>query len=219
MPQDNRIVIIAGAALAVLAALIVAMVFGASDPRSKAAPPASKGGLVVDVADAPGLDAERALSCYVGTQVVTTTLADCARRNGVATERLDVGLDDSGMRVASRPPPGPPPLTGLDEEVVVTQPVESIETVPEAQPAAPASGGSCMIHDGQWRTVASGVDLNRCVRALYAGRCVRPGEALYGRWGDSTLRLLPRRVEQSADNTRFRVLTRQDRACQFPDLP
>jgi hypothetical protein len=47
---------------------------------------------------------------------------------------------------------------------------------------------------------------------------VRPGDALYGRWGDTTLRLVPRRVEQSADNTRFRTLAEQDRNCQFPGL-
>ena len=49
-------------------------------------------------------------------------------------------------------------------------------------------------------------------------RCVRPGEALYGRWGDTTLRLVPRRVEQSADNSRFSTLAEQDRSCTFPGL-
>ena len=32
------------------------------------------------------------------------------------------------------------------------------------------------------------------------------------------LRLVPRRVEQSNDNTRFRTLAQQDRSCQFPEL-
>ena len=59
---------------------------------------------------------------------------------------------------------------------------------------------------------------NQCVQALYAGTCVRPGEAQYGRWGDLTLRLVPRRVEQSSDNSRFRTLAEQDRNCQFPGL-
>ncbi len=62
------------------------------------------------------------------------------------------------------------------------------------------------------------MSLNQCVQALYAGTCVRPGEAQYGRWGELTLRLVPRRVEQSNDNNRFRALAEQDRNCQFPSL-
>ena len=38
------------------------------------------------------------------------------------------------------------------------------------------------------------MSLNACVQALYAGTCVRPGEALYGRWGETTLRLVPRHL-------------------------
>jgi hypothetical protein len=62
------------------------------------------------------------------------------------------------------------------------------------------------------------MSLAACVQALYSGTCVRPGEANYGRWGDTTLRLVPRRVEQSTDNNRFRTLAQQDRNCQFPEL-
>ena len=62
------------------------------------------------------------------------------------------------------------------------------------------------------------MSLAACVQALYSGTCVSPGEARYGRWGDSTLRLVPRRVEQSTDNNRFRTLAQQDRQCQFPEL-
>ena len=66
--------------------------------------------------------------------------------------------------------------------------------------------------------LSSSMTLNACVQALYAGTCVRPGDAQYGRWGDTTLRLVPRRVEQSGDNERFRTLAEQDRSCQFPGL-
>jgi len=62
------------------------------------------------------------------------------------------------------------------------------------------------------------MSLAACVQALYSGTCVAPGEARYGRWGDTTLRLVPRRVEQSTDNNRFRTLAQQDRQCQFPEL-
>src|SRR5690606_6916092 len=86
---------------------------------------------------------------------------------------------------------------------------------PQAQPA----GAQCLRHTGSdWRAVSSSMSLNACVQALYSGTCVRPGDALYGRWGNTTLRLVPRRVEQSPDNNRFSTLVEQDRSCQFPDL-
>ena len=86
------------------------------------------------------------------------------------------------------------------------------------------SAGDAASSTGAISTVGSagssggGMSLGACVQALYAGTCVRPGEAQYGRWGDTTLRLVPRRVEQSNDNTRFRTLAQQDRNCQFPEL-
>jgi len=45
---------------------------------------------------------------------------------------------------------------------------------------------------------------------LFDGRCVRPGDALYGRSGAQTVRLLPGRVEISPDNRSFRTLLVQD---------
>ncbi|MGZ9113301.1 MAG: hypothetical protein ACXW3K_01640, partial [Brevundimonas sp.] len=81
------------------------------------------------------------------------------------------------------------------------------------------AGSACLRHTGSdWRSLSANMSLNACVQALYAGTCVRPGEALYGRWGETTLRLVPRRVEQSPDNNRFRTLVEQDRGCQFPGL-
>jgi hypothetical protein len=57
------------------------------------------------------------------------------------------------------------------------------------------------------------VSLNVCVQALFAGRCERPGGATYGRWGQQTLRLVPGRVEISADNHSFRTLADQGAGC------
>ena len=76
-------------------------------------------------------------------------------------------------------------------------------SVPETAPIAP---GMLTSHYAPQATVRLG-----------ASR-VAPGEARYGRWGDTTLRLVPRRVEQSTDNNRFRTLAQQDRNCQFPEL-
>ena len=221
MPKDNRILIAIGAAAAVVIAVIVGLLLTrGGDSASDAPPPAAQGGLTVSVADAPGLDSTRELRCYVDGQFVgMATLTDCARRNGLATDALDVGVDATGALVAAPTASLTPPP--------VAPPTEMTENLPEANPADPTqstqpvsqSGGQCMRYTGSdWRTVSSGGSLNQCVQELYAGTCVRPGEALYGRWGETTLRLVPRRVEQSPDNNRFRTLAEQDRSCQFPGL-
>ncbi|RZI98323.1 MAG: hypothetical protein EON90_13840 [Brevundimonas sp.] len=219
MPQDKRIIIAVGAGLAVLAAVVLALLLGGGNGGAKTTPPAGGSGLTVDLADAPNLDPARELDCYVnGQSVGKATLSDCARRNGVATGALDVGVDQSGAAVAFRPPPGPPaleqPLTMEDDPLPDDAGPEYAET-----PARPVqAGATCMRHTGsEWRTLSSNMSLNACVQALYAGVCVSPGDAQYGRWGDTTLRLVPRRVEQSNDDTRFRTLIEQDRSCQFPD--
>lgn len=221
MPKDNRILIAIGAALAVIAAVVIALVVsGGRDPNPEP-PPAAQGGLTVDVADAPGLDATRELRCYVNGQFVgMATLADCARQNGLATDALDVGVDATGALVAAptasfTPPPSAPPVELVEEPKPA--PIDAQPAQPTPQPAAASS--QCLRYTGsEWRMLASNMTLNACVQALYAGTCVRPGEAQYGSWGDSTLRLVPRRVEQSPDNNRFRTLAEQDRSCQFPGL-
>ena len=220
MPQDNRLLIAIGAGLAVVAAVVIALIFSAGRDRNPAPPPAAQGGLTVDVADAPELNTTRELRCFVDGQYIgLATLSDCARRNGVATDALDVGIDETGALAAAptaafAPPPSAPPVELTETEqppLTDQQPVE-----PSVQPA---SGSTCLRHTGSdWRSLSSNMSLNACVQALYSGTCVRPGEALYGRWGDMTLRLVPRRVEQSADNSRFRTLAEQDRSCTFPGL-
>lgn len=223
MPKDNRILIAIGAAVAVLAAVVIALILSGGRDRDRPPPPAAQGGLTVDVADAPELNNTRELRCFVDGQFIgTATLSDCARRNGLATDALDVGIDETGALAAAptaafAPPPSLPPIE-LTEAEPEPLPVEPGETAPPVVQAA--AGSACLRHTGSdWRSLSSNMSLNACVQALYSGTCVRPGDALYGRWGDTTLRLVPRRVEQSSDNTRFRTLAEQDRSCQFPGLP
>lgn len=221
MPQDNRLFIAIGAGLAVIAAVVLALLFSSGRGSDAGPPPAARGGLTIDVADAPELNTTRELRCFVDGQYVgLATLGDCARRNGVATDALDVGIDETGALAAAptaafAPPPGLPPVELTEvEPPLVDSPVEPSRPAPQ-----PASGSACLRHTGsEWRSLSSSMSLNACVQALYAGTCVRPGEAQYGRWGETTLRLVPRRVEQSPDNNRFRTLVEQDRACQFPGL-
>ncbi|MCA0369226.1 MAG: hypothetical protein LCH57_14395 [Proteobacteria bacterium] len=221
-PKDNRVIIAVGAGLVIVVAVVLALIFTSGGDKTPEAPPASKGGLTVDLADAPSLEPTRELKCFVDGQFVgLATLADCARRNGLATDALDVGLDETGALAAAptaafAPPPQLPPVQTV-ETPQATPSVEPISPKPTAPPAA--AGSPCLRYTGSdWRVLSNGMSRAACVQALYAGTCVRPGEAQYGRWGDTTLRLVPRRVEQSGDNTRFRTLAEQDRNCQFPEL-
>lgn len=222
MPQDNRLLIAIGAGLAVVAAIVIALVVSGGRDRNPAPPPAAQGGLTVDVADAPELNTTRELRCFVDGQYIgMATLTDCARRNGLATDALDVGIDETGALAAAptaafAPPPSAPPTELTEAEL---PPLAAQPNQPAQPPVQAASGDACLRYTGSdWRSLSSSMSLNACVLALYSGTCVRPGEALYGRWGDMTLRLVPRRVEQSPDNNRFRTLVEQDRSCRFPGL-
>lgn len=227
-PNDNRTILAIGAGLAILAAVVLALVFSGGRDRTPEAPPASRDGLTVDLADAPTLEPARQLRCFVDGQFIgMATLADCARRNGLATDALDVGLDETGALAAAptasfAPPPELPPveLTEIEPLPDYVAPSEPSRPTRPPRPAPqPAAGSACLRHTGSdWRSLSNNMSLDACVQALYAGTCVRPGDAQYGRWGDMTLRLVPRRVEQSNDNSRFRILAEQDRNCQFPGI-
>jgi hypothetical protein len=170
-------------------------------------PPASQGGLVIDSSGthaAAHADEAKPLRCFVdGKLVGELALADCARRNGVASDALDVGLDASGAPAAA---------TAGSAGVTPLPPIAA----PAPAASEPATGACWSYAGGAWRKLPSDTSLNGCVQALFAGRCERPGEALYGRFGDQTLRLVPGRVEISADNHRFRTLVEQGPSCSLP---
>lgn len=227
LPNDNRVILAVGAGLAILAAVLLALVFMGGGEQKKAAEtaPAEPGALSVDVADAPELQPSRELRCFVDGQFVgMATLADCAERNGLATDGLDVGLDASGnLAAAATASFAPPPIEPAGDAFAENPEPATPVTGANPQPAEPrpqrASGAPCLRYTGsEWRQLSGAMSLNECVQALYSGVCVGPGDAQYGRHGNLTLRLVPRRVEQSNDNTRFRVLAEQDRGCQFPEL-
>jgi hypothetical protein len=207
-----------GAVAALVAGLLIAWAMVRSH-RGEATPPppASRGGLVIDSA-APQdgrLNAARPLRCFVAGQFVgELALADCAKRNGVATDALDVGVDPSGALAAAQ-----------QGGAVVTPLPPPAEPVQAAPPAAAASAplavsvpaGPCWRYgDGQWRKLPSDLTLNACVQTLFAGRCERQGGATYGRWMQQTLRLVPGRVEVSGDNHSFRSLVEQGGGCSVP---
>jgi hypothetical protein len=213
--KDRRIVFaLAGAAVALLAGLAIAGAMLAAQSREpKEAPPASSAGLVIDSSgpEDARMDPAKPLRCFVAGQFVgEITLADCAKRNGVATDALDVGLDQTGA------------LAATDQAGAVLTPLPPVESeAPQDEgggEAAPlpvnAPVGACLRYDqGRWGRLPNDVSLNTCVQALFAGHCERPGGATYGRWMQQTLRLVPGRVEISADNHSFRTLADQGAGC------
>ena len=77
--------------------------------------------------------------------------------------------------------------------------------------------GACWRYaGGEWRRLPGDITLNACAQQLFGGRCEKTGGATYGRWGEETLRLVPGRVEISADNRSFKTLVEQGANCSFP---
>jgi hypothetical protein len=228
--MDRRVVLALGAAAAVLAAVVIALVLSGRGDRAPQAPPASKAGLQLDIAEAPPADLQRELRCFVdGRFVGTATLAQCAERNGVSAQALDVGIDpETGSLAAAQtaslaPPPELPAEVLPEDDGPVEHDDAPVTDTPRAEPApmrpAAGPGGSCWRHTGSdWRQLSASMSLNACVQALFSGQCERPGGATYGRWGDMTLRLVPGRVEQSGDNRSFRRLAPQGRNCSIPEI-
>src|SRR5258708_15387382 len=124
--KDRRtVLVLAGAAVALLAGLIIAWTLVAAHRgEATAPPPASQAGLVIDAAEAADarMDPAKPLRCFVAGQPVgELTLAECAKRNGVSTDALDVGVDQTGALAAPEPAgamltPLPPPQTTRAEE-------------------------------------------------------------------------------------------------------
>ncbi|HEY5107360.1 MAG TPA: hypothetical protein VII73_11415 [Caulobacteraceae bacterium] len=224
--KDRRFVIAVGAALALAAGLAVAALMVARAAGPSAPPPASQAGLVVQTGrdDDVKLDPGRPLRCFVGGQFAgELALGECARRNGVATGALDVGLDPSGALAASSgvssdiTPLPPQAVTSL---VSPAASPDAVAQAPFSTPGLPNAAhppAGCLAYGpGGWVKVSAGGSLGACVQALYAGRCERPGAAAYGRWADRTLRLTAGRVEISSDNRNFHTLVEQGPDCDLP---
>lgn len=219
--KDRRVLIAIGAAVALLAGVGIAamMAGGGKDPATP--PPASQGGLVVETGepDDGRMDPARPLRCFVAGQYVgEVTLAECAKRNGVATGALDVGLDESGALAAADQ--AGTVLTPLPPQAVT--PAEPVAQAP-ANPVAPVAGGgptaACLSYaEGRWREVSGEMTVGACAQALFAGRCEKQGSATYGRWAEKTLRLVAGKVESSNDNRSFRTLVEQGPNCSIPPI-
>jgi len=172
-----------------------------------------------------GLDLTRPLRCFVGGRFIgMVTLKDCAQKNGVEAGQLDVGLDTSGEVTAASSAVALQPLPATPGPAAIAQPPappplqpSPLEATPEAAP--PAEGqGACLRYSGEWRKVGD-MSLDACVQFLFGGKCVKPGAADYGRWGDDTLRLVAGKIERQTAGGGFRTLVRQPPGdCSIPHL-
>lgn len=223
--KDRRIIIGGGATLALLAGLGIAVaLMSGHDKKPAEEPPASRGGLIVETGrdDDSKLDPARPLRCFVGgTFVGEITLAECAKKNGVATGALDVGVDETGALAAADQ--AGTVLTPLPPAPTVSAPPAATPSNP-ATPSTPASASNntplaaCWRYAGnEWRRLPGDITLNACAQQLFGGRCERSGGATYGRWGEETLRLVPGRVEISSDNRSFHTAFDQGPNCSIPN--
>ena len=213
--KERRVLMLGGMAVALVVGLVIAFLLVRRTPSSRESP-ASQGGLVVQSGrdDDIKLDPMRPLRCFVGGQFVgELPLSACAKRNGVATGALDVGLDPSGaLAGASGPTSEITPLPPQATDAVDQSQTPEAAGLTEA-PTTRTSTACWRYANGAWTPLGGDFTVNACAQALFAGQCVRPGSALYGRWGDRTLRLVPGRVEISADNRNFRTLEDQTSGC------
>lgn len=221
--SDRRVILGGGGVIALALGLGAAAILAGRAPRPSGPPPASKGGLVVEQGkDESTLDPARPLRCFVGGKMAgEMTLADCAKKNGVATRALDLGVDSTGaLAAASDAGPVVQTLTPAEAQDAPTQGPPAVP--PGVAPMAAGAGAPvapCWRRDSDWRRLPTDISLNACVQALYAGRCVKPGEVAYGRWGEETLRLFQKRIWASADNRTFRPLVDQGPNCATPPIP
>ncbi|MEO7027631.1 MAG: hypothetical protein ABI056_08765 [Caulobacteraceae bacterium] len=208
---------LAGTAAALVAGAVIAWMLVARGGGASSAPPASQGGLVVQSGreEAARLEPGRPLRCFVGGRLVgEITLADCARRNGVASGALDVGLDRGGELAATAPAAA---VSNLADDSPAVAPPASPQPTPEVM-AATGVADCAQFADGGWVRIAGATSLAGCVRALFDGQCLADGVVSRGRWADQMLRLGGGRVEASRNGAPYRLVVTQGDGCTLrPD--
>ena len=223
-PQDRRLLIGAGVAVALIAGIGLAFKLGAGakDPDHP-----TQGSLIVEVGhNDTRVDETRQLPCYVnGQSIGMTTHAKCAERNGISSGQLDVGIDQSGELAYGKPGAALSPLPPEDKKsddigkLTVPGPAAGPAPVqPAATPVAAPRGpvAACWRYaERDWARLGD-MTIEACAQQLFEGKCEKVGGATYGRWGEQTLRLVPGRIEQSPDNRNFRTLVGQGPNCSIP---
>ncbi len=206
-PLDRRIVTAVAAGAGLLAVLAGVVYLSAHrSPSAHGDAPAPHGALQVRMGETGGgkLDPKAPLRCFVGGRFVgEMPLGDCAAKNGVESGKLGVGVDATGQVAAAAG--GGAELAPLPE---ASDAADDDAAPPRASAAPPAE---CLRYGANgWRPAGVGLTLRACAHALFENRCVRAGDAVYGRYGTRTLRLVPGRVQVSPNNRDFDTLMSQD---------
>jgi hypothetical protein len=206
-------------------ALGVTFGLGACHRAQPSAPP-SGAQLKVEMGKATKLDPDAALRCFVNGQFVgMQTPQECAQKNGVAPGALDVGLDQSGALAAGASGTHLQALSNAVDDAGDDNAVDDADAekdqpsddAPAPRPADPRLGNCLKYGRSGWAGAGQGVGLNVCARILFDRQCVSQGQAIYGRWGSQTLRLVPGRVEMSDNNRDFHpLLTQNPQDCSLP---
>lgn len=145
--KDRRLLMVIAGALGAVALGVGGAVFLNMGRQSVEPPPASRGGLIVETGRSDDVVANpsRPIRCFVaGRFVGEMALSDCARRNGVATGALDLGIDPSGGVAGGNtaPPLEAPPPPEVEEPVIDAGPPETVlpaETPPTGASPEPAT--------------------------------------------------------------------------------
>ncbi|HXQ09955.1 MAG TPA: hypothetical protein VN805_03040 [Caulobacteraceae bacterium] len=207
-PSIRRLWVTVGGGLLVAAlAVALGLFLLLRGPHTATPPPASTGGLVVtQAAQQAKLDPQKPLRCFVNGQLVgEETLADCAKRNGVATEALDIGVDQTGqLAAANQNNEMATPLAPLPQ----TQ-VAAVSAQPDAVDVASGAGDCLRYAAATWREAGAGMSLSGCVKLLFDGHCAKGGATAYGRWMSQTLRQTTGEIDISNDDKDFHQLVPQ----------
>jgi hypothetical protein len=218
--KDRRIVAVVGVCAALLLGLLIVLHL-VHTKKSDQPPPADQAGLIIRQGrpDDAKLDPKRELGCFVAGQYIgQATWADCAKKNGVATGDLDVGIDAQGGLAGAAPNTGTPltPLPPSNTQApapAIQTPAQPSSTPPVLPVASTGAGSACWrFADRTWYRMAD-MPRSACIQNLFAGHCEKAGSATYGRWGDQTLRLVPGKVEASDDNHSFHTVAEQGPNC------
>jgi hypothetical protein len=161
---DRRVIAVIGAILALVLALAVGYLVAGRGRKAPAAGPAAAGLTIEQGAADSRTASTKALRCFVGGQFVgMATVAECAQKNGVSAQALDVGLDPATGAPATpsgslappvQAPPAPAPSPGEPAEAQAEH--------------APAPLAECLRYGGDgWRPAGTAAQaLAQCAKTL-----------------------------------------------------
>lgn len=190
--------------------LVLGLFVGLFWPKSKPVEPlkVEEAALPVTVSEVPA-DAKKQAPCFVDGQIVgQMTISECAKRNHVDPKSLDVGTrhDDSLPSTEFQTPNAPngAPDTGVanPQGRTASATLRGVDQAQAVNPAPTPTSAACLrFGGGEWRQAADHVSKSQCAKILFP--CEKGARDTYGRWGETSLRLVSGKIEQSLDGKVF----------------